>query len=331
MGQYWRTVNIDKRERIPSWDTKLGYYGDLPNALPIRVNSLMYAICHSIPPVLSDLRFTSGTATGILHLPNKVIEIIFDVIVNTTDAVFLGLTCQTLWNIGRMRLQEEVQEFADGLSWAGDRVICVGDYQEGDDLPPGLLSEEETAEFSDPESDAFNPDDGGTGLYSLKCHSVDIRLPSEILVDGFHNSFAVLGGSGDTITKADFDLLGKLCDRDAWNASRTEGLYVLRNLSHHIVVLERSLFEFQKKTTVARFNEVKLGHLALMRICWSSDPSVSMSGADDIYRGNWAGDRFDIVSEKVFWDEREKDEVQWMDGSDDIVEDAAALWAAQNF
>ncbi|KAJ7656631.1 hypothetical protein B0H17DRAFT_1098305 [Mycena rosella] len=230
MGQYWRTVNIDKREKIPSWDTKLGYYlfedapktfhdtlyhpirrtvflptSSLKNALPIRVNSLI------------------GTATGILHLPNE----------------------------------EEVQEFADGLSWAGDRVICVGDYQEGDDLPPGLLNEEETAELADPESDAFDPNDGGTGLYSLNCHSVDTRLPSEILRDGFHNSF---------------------------------GLCVLRNLSRHIVV--------------------KLGHLALMRICWSSDPSVSMSGAGDIHRGQWAGDRFDI---------------------DNIVEEAAALWAAQNF
>ncbi|KAF8997396.1 hypothetical protein BDQ17DRAFT_1363291 [Cyathus striatus] len=89
--------------------------------------------------------------------------------------------------------------------------------------------------------------------------------------------YSHLGGRYDTVQNL---------ERDTEDISP----YVLRNMSKKMYV----------RGDGAKFSDGKtlLGHCLFSRICWSSDPSSSMShpfDAPEITRGLWAGDRFDVV------------------------------------
>lgn len=58
----------------------------------------------------------------------------------------------------------------------------------------------------------------------------------------------------------------------------------LRNLTTSQYVLEDQL---SSGTTI--------GHIVLMRICWSTESSTGITGGEYLVRGDWAGHEFDIV------------------------------------
>ena len=55
--------------------------------------------------------------------------------------------------------------------------------------------------------------------------------------------------------------------------------------------------------------QASLGHALYSQICWSSDPSISMSCDNvNLHRGDWAGDRFESCSLATHWARVDRDE-----------------------
>ncbi|KAI0047401.1 hypothetical protein FA95DRAFT_1226259 [Auriscalpium vulgare] len=74
------------------------------------------------------------------------------------------------------------------------------------------------------------------------------------------------------------------------------GEWFLCNLSKREFVLARTINDLMGDKTKGPFNttRVGLGTVILSRICWPSDSSSS------IERGEWAGDRFRMTTERAF-------------------------------
>lgn len=362
MGQYWDIINLDKREKVSDFSEKLACYliDDRPNGfamrllppkwnsspvflptssmksnLPIRIHPSRRCVYCS--PFIDEM--VRDFARGMTYLPVELIDEIFVIIPELPDVVCLGLTCQTLWNIGRRRMETHVQQIAEEYSWAGDRIICVGDYLKGGDLPEGVLTDEEIAELSDPASKTVAPaDDHETttpetpaSLYRLKGEYASSKDPYMVL-SRFHikllAGFAWPRTHYPRFNEADIAIFHQLCDENAWNFSTTERpFYALRNLSRHMYVSERA---WSQETAVSGLGRVWFGHFVLIRICWSSDPGTNLSCRDDISRGVWAGDRFDIVAEDDFLDELKEspDPVTWKDASDEVFREVERIWEA---
>ncbi|KAL2801895.1 hypothetical protein BJX63DRAFT_416228 [Aspergillus granulosus] len=85
----------------------------------------------------------------------------------------------------------------------------------------------------------------------------------------------------DMLSGSDLDISGSL--RTIRSATRPCGR-VLRNLTTKEYVREDGLS-----------GGITLGHVALLKICWSSDPSAYVQGEESLTRGEWVGHRFDVV------------------------------------
>ncbi|KAL4865030.1 hypothetical protein BDV12DRAFT_200569 [Aspergillus spectabilis] len=120
--------------------------------------------------------------------------------------------------------------------WAGEPIICVGDYLEPHDLP------------------------------STQLHNVGID----------QSLYAV--------ARSDYNFLDAYdCERTPAIATTSHGR-VLRNLTTKEYVRENGLS-----------GSITLGHIVLLHICWSSHPSTSVQGGEDLSTGEWSGHCFDIV------------------------------------
>lgn len=73
-------------------------------------------------------------------LPVELLEMVFDNLVDE-DVIRLSLTSVDLWLMAYRCLQ--MRYFDRCAPWAGDRLICVGDYARADDLPKAILTKEE--------------------------------------------------------------------------------------------------------------------------------------------------------------------------------------------
>jgi hypothetical protein len=69
---------------------------------------------------------------------------------------------------------------------------------------------------------------------------------------------------------------------------------------------------------------ITLGHIVLMRICWSSDSSTSIAGGGYLADGVWAGHKFDIVDV----DTLDYMDGQWEDVTEDIRDEIQDLWSS---
>ena len=70
---------------------------------------------------------------------------------------------------------------------------------------------------------------------------------------------------------------------------------VLRNLSKRVFVRSDTLNEIM----IGRPENRGLGSVLVAHICWSTNPNTA-TPYEDLHRGIWAGDRFDIVPLKDF-------------------------------
>ena len=142
-------------------------------------------------------------------------------------------------------------------TWAGDCIICLGDYHE--DLPAGMLitSEQEELEKVEDEEDGMEFNSFAREQYQY--------------VDGING----------------------------YNRSeQNDQNWVLRNLSKHGYVREVAIKvnSFDRGDNSFPFGEIGLGQVLLSCICWSTDDSCAMRYEEDIHRGVWAGNRFDITT-----------------------------------
>jgi hypothetical protein len=106
---------------------------------------------------------------------------------------------------------------------------------------------------------------------------------------------------------------------------------VLRNISRRQYVSRSALTKLRESSPKNwHLESVDLGHIVCSRICWSSDGSVAMSYDEDIHRGIWAGDRFDITSADALEETDENGQsVEWKDVSEEVMEEMSRIWSSE--
>ncbi|KAJ6099712.1 hypothetical protein N7467_001247 [Penicillium canescens] len=90
---------------------------------------------------------------------------------------------------------------------------------------------------------------------------------------------------------------------------------VLRNLTTSQYVLEDKL----------RCG-VTIGHIVLMRICWSSESSTGIPGGEYLAKGDWAGHEFDIVDADML----ENMNGEWENVTEDTRDEVQVLWSSDS-
>ncbi|KAJ7833630.1 hypothetical protein B0H14DRAFT_3871600 [Mycena olivaceomarginata] len=343
MGQIWRLINLDKREAYGHWG-KLGecLFDTSPNCLNTTLRAapklpdcdrliLPYKPGAPFETLLSGRTVTyfpqkAAQSSTLVNLPLEMIQEIYSNIEDFVDVVFLSVTCQSLWNRGREEIYRHVRLIAASLSWAGGRIICVGDYLENDDIPDHLLSPEEKAEFTRLDDNKDEDEDGESQHYTLY-------------------NYPWAESAGDRAIFGVRRLLRAICFQDHWVGvfTRLFGPSSTPNSNTHRPSPHRPCSETFRATStsgnrrssageraaqaeIKETRDVGFGHIVLSRICFSTSGSVAMVYDGDIHRGVWAGDRLDIVAESEFSDD---DRSAWMDVSDEVLKEVEAIWRSE--
>ncbi|KAJ7670190.1 hypothetical protein DFH06DRAFT_1180202 [Mycena polygramma] len=332
MGQYWMVVSLDSRQTFGHWG-KLGeFIHGVPKCLELWLQATpKLPDCDSLVRPFKpgqilqkargqqpELRYpvTAAPASNALaftNLPADMIHEIYSHLPRFVDVVCLSSTCQALWEIGRPHIYSLIVSAAAEYGWAGERILCAGDYLENADIPEGILTEEEMAEFTN---------DGDNTLY-------DYPFSGTRDGNGFDMWDMWMACGVPKRLEKDWDgyrclpLLGALINK-SYRPPPLALPRVLRNFTRQAYVRESALLELKARyagTRIAR--SIGFGSALMTRICLSSDPSASLGWDGPIHRGAWAGDRFDIVESSEWHDET------WLDASDDVLKDVEDLFRAE--
>lgn len=172
-------------------------------------------------------------------------------------------------------------------SWAGTSLVCIGDYLARDDLPIAIQQ--------------ANPH-----LISSKGDAISNNLLYDIVEENFE--FWTYEEEGEEATAA------KEGDEATAAIAVNPKNRVLRNLTTGQYVSEDKLS-----------SGITLGHIALMRICWSSELSTGITGGEYLAQGDWAGHKFDIVDADMLGYLNE----EWEDITEDAWDKVNALWSSR--
>ncbi|CAI6334408.1 unnamed protein product [Periconia digitata] len=148
MGQYWKVGSIDRRSHLENhFGVKLG-------------DILMNGILAGLVPLLSvpefspkvDAKaqtdfaaaFSRNADSPLIRLPQELINmIISECATEASDLVALALTCGVLFRMSAPFLRDV---FTQSAAWAGDRLICLGDYANGS---PASVDKQEIDDWLD--------------------------------------------------------------------------------------------------------------------------------------------------------------------------------------
>ncbi|KAG5641810.1 hypothetical protein DXG03_004152 [Asterophora parasitica] len=267
------------------------------------------------------------TGEGLPQLPNEIIDHIYQNFHHLIYILRFAATCQRYYDIGRSHIETFMSAtFID--SWAGNRIICLGDYAYMNDLPSGMVTDAERElikkQFNGDEDEDEDEDEEGSdedeeyySIYDRLCFLQqldplwDIRRKSApyraLTYDGrLSTFFSELGGHyRHREEKAHMDLDTAYVLRDLISISAItlpgtdikklySGAYVLRNLTSKEFIRGDAIRDLWKKYRFMR--HTRFNHVLIIRITWSSDPSLSFEyeGPIQIHRGKWAGHRFDL-------------------------------------
>ncbi|KAJ7058823.1 hypothetical protein C8F01DRAFT_1371012 [Mycena amicta] len=346
MGQYWTLVNFDKRRGQSGG--KLGEMlfnrpGDSLNFFlrKIGLRSLEHTVQDYTPGLLvgtrrraNPLRLAQrachrGSLFGLTDFPTELIDEVFGYIDNIFDMLVLSMTCQLVWSIGRRHIYAAMTRNVSSYSWAGDRLMVVGDYLHNDDIPEGLLTAEERSELLDrsPEYEDHEP-----SLYNYPYEEI---FNWSLWFQGGTSRMDLENHLGERLQwSGDWQLFKELVKHNPTTVPSFQEFTVLRNLTKCEYVLEEKLFQLRLREdythlkTRHRLLDVTLGDLIYYRICWSSDPSVSVAYTGGIHQGVWAGDRFDIVSEEWLKELDTSEGEHWVDVSNEALDEIMDIWTA---
>ncbi|TFY79809.1 hypothetical protein EWM64_g4203 [Hericium alpestre] len=313
MGQDWMLMNLDKREHCSLPKLGEALFSSEPwhfeqDFLP---TPSVY-VGEAPPPKDITINIRASLDSSIFsRLPLELYDIVLESMVDYFDCICLGLTCRFLWNVARRHVHKRYVEEVP-VSWSGGRIICAGSFSERDDpLPAGMFTEAEEKEYNTP-------------LPTKGCECGGWHKPNELSSNLGHFACCRFTGrpsrrdvirelgwraKGDSFERHlhpdDFQILKSvLCVPKKPIVQEVELArpLVLRNLSRKLYVREEAIDQFMEDNLelISPYYDILLGHVLLMRVCWSSCDSVSMVNPIALHRGPWAGDRFDYVSAKDF-------------------------------
>ncbi|KAI1659844.1 hypothetical protein F4813DRAFT_326381 [Daldinia decipiens] len=315
----------------------------------VSIGDLVYLV--AVPLKSHQRRFTSPVYTsqhinmnnsleGIFGLPCEIQLKIFAELDDDRDCIAFGLTCAYFWGLALPVLHDK---WAANLgSWAGEKIVCVGDWVKAEDYPPGLFSDAEILFFDQPEIRS------ALGIYSLSASE-----PNPVTLYGF--SSRVMGCKqvlGTIWKNARREILLMRCSMGlakhslGFNTAKkhdfnTATKHDLKNFEEHCfyprdqpwILRNLTTKEFIRSEAVAlklefiqgpRIKGIGFAHVILSRICWSSVSNDDIGDPTKFTRGVWAGHRFDItqLSRHI---ETTRGET-WIDISSEVMDDMSRIW-----
>ncbi|KAH9836825.1 uncharacterized protein C8Q71DRAFT_907667 [Rhodofomes roseus] len=232
---------------------------------------------------------------GALNLPFDVLDQIFSEAgrKDTRSAVFLALTNSLLREIGQKHIYQRLLTYI--CPWYLERVVCVGEYTDPDELPPGI-KERERAQFSGRVHDKYWGEEPVPKLLDLspaERREMNALVRPDYSWDGRPETEWVLCSwtAGEYVrASAVAKLTGSQCN----------GPWTHRDLS--------------------------LGHVLLTQVCWSTDADIIGTKTETINRGRWAAHYVAIITvDRLKTDETYRVKT-FVDVTDEIVDEVLEIW-----
>ncbi|EJF62202.1 hypothetical protein DICSQDRAFT_135794 [Dichomitus squalens LYAD-421 SS1] len=318
MGQNWYIVNVDRRETGLGGGAKLGefFFDDMRDLY----DSLRYPyLPKDVDKWLS--RGSFALQPGPLgKLSRELLDTIFEALLEVTEddespplfhLVLLSVTCKMLLSVGKSHILRQL--ISIHARAANCRLVCIGEYADGEEqAPPGMLTAAESEEIATTPQE-WEEDDGEDGpdaatresrtfaVFAINGYDQVTELLGEFNQFHTHLSCEIstahweLKAAPDPQRTLELKMIWKLVGLDTYRPIYPGGPNILCNLSKSEFVREDTLVKLMRG-----WHRVTLAHALLSRICWSTEPGISMMCGekyrDSLVQGPWAGDRFRIVS-----------------------------------
>ncbi|KAJ3712759.1 hypothetical protein DFJ43DRAFT_1105879 [Lentinula guzmanii] len=305
MGQYWKIINIDYQETTGHLG-KLGeffwYDSDLITSLLIA--PVIPPRFQSIPPV-SQARvskvMTSRSSATLLTLPVELLRAIAEELMDDYLALIcFSVTCVSMWEVTQPVRYNLLQSVLNYRSWAGSRIILLGDHARA--LPEGTLTDEEIEELvsNNEEEEELENDIANLGRYLNDASDYFQRASLKLIF--FDDEEVSLRKNPSLYMQLMYlpppfrywlsffweQFMPKRTEGDSW---------VVRN--------------FTKREFVAKSRPRHLTSV-LFSLIGCSDKSLSMLGGDWLVDGAWAGDSIDITLASIH-EQEHGNETDWKD------------------
>ncbi|KAF8058654.1 hypothetical protein FPV67DRAFT_1785724 [Lyophyllum atratum] len=286
-------------------------------------------------------------------LPTELIIIILEEVEDLTDLVCVVLTCRRYFEIGRPILEARFEEMFT-YSWAGNRLICAGDYADIDDLPEGMLTEDEKRLLDEKFEPGSTDEDCGVceQLSFVQTLQPDWRLNHKRAIfyqdnprlssyfmclqeTGYHERVRTpprVGWAGMRDVEV-LKWLTKVTSQgfsDRTPLSEKYGSYVLRNLTTKEYIRGAAVREAWNTPDMPYLQALRFTHLLVLRITWSQDSSLSIpyEGPIQVHRGVWAGHRFDL-SDITTVEDGQGTINNWKDVSKVVIDELMAVFEGE--
>ncbi|KAJ7670595.1 hypothetical protein DFH06DRAFT_1468426 [Mycena polygramma] len=246
---------------------------------------------------------------------------IFSHITDFYDLLCLSMSCQILWEIGREHLYHHIAALVADHSWVGDRIICIGEFLQSEDVPEAIVTPAKRTElFQYPTLDEYLRDRYGTTKMA------ETPPPSEIaeLLRDNKRGLWYYPFRRNRGRQAMFDQEALLMPCYSQFEFARRDMKVVTDLfkNHEFAPLPPTLVRVLRN--LSRRQYIGPGEALQSRICLSSDDDVrDLTYDGGIHRGVWASDRFDIVAAE--WLEECRDDPSWTDVSEEAVKEMGSI------
>ncbi|KAJ7644672.1 hypothetical protein FB45DRAFT_1021422 [Roridomyces roridus] len=261
-------------------------------------------------------------------LPCEIIGEVLSHAESLPDVVCLSLTCQLLWKLGRHVIYLRIVGKYDVLCWAGDRIICAGDYLWNKDIPEHIMTLAERQTFSDYEED---PDRDRSPPYDHVLFHYPWRDTHKDRIDYMIHELLDMKAMKQLVAGEDWEQYRLFTSFiNMWYKIREvdECTVDLCNLSRRQYVRGSALDEWRVAMdgVVRESDKVGFQQVVLSRISVSSEGTSALDDEETSSIGAWAGDRFDFVYGDWLEGLKEAEEDAWVDASDGVLKDLEAIW-----
>lgn len=258
----------------------------------------------------------------------------------------LCLTSRYFWTFAREFIRNYHRSYLG--RWAGENIVCVGEGAEPGDFPPGLFSVEEANDLFqgtiDVSNNSHGPDDRAHPQVPLTLHHFTLPNVSHIdekaaglEVESLNIFYECVSRSRHSDPKfrlpagyyafPEFRMArSEICITDSTYLPHDE-LWILRNLTTKEFVRSEAIALRRDFIRGPNIDNLGFGEVIASRICWSTPSSARTGDMADLYRGVWAGHRFDIVTISKHRDETKEED--WRDVSDEVARETAGIWESE--
>ncbi|KAF8058653.1 hypothetical protein FPV67DRAFT_1785723 [Lyophyllum atratum] len=349
MGQYFRFINLDNP--FPVRTAVGGKFGEFFWDIDVLEDMALRRPEKRFDILEGRMVFPEESLAN-TTLPTELVGMILEEIEDLADLVCFVLTCQRYFEIGRPILEARFEEILN-YSWAGNRLICAGDNADIDDLPEGMLTEDEKKLLDEkfrPGNTDEDSDDVWEQLISVQTLQPDWHLNQKratfisthrtriyyYFMDLRRPSYRSagkripprVGWAGRRDLEVLLELTVDVLPLDLpYRFSEMYRSCVLRNLTTKEYISGAAVREACDTPDMPYLRALCFMHLLVLRITWSQDPSLNIryEGPIQVHRGVWAGHRFDFADAKTVED-GQGTIGDWKDVSEVVIDELMAVF-----